>query len=268
MGEPSRRAFPAAALAALTGAAPAADLPAVVAALRPSVVAIGTLERTRHPPVVLRGTGFAIGDGTRVVTNAHVVSGELNADRFETLVVVSGRGREAASRPARLLASDPRHDLAVLDIGAPALPPVRLGDDALIPEGTAVAFTGFPIGAVLGVYPATHAGIVAAHTPIITPADSPRTLSAADLGFLREPYEVYQLDAIAYPGNSGSPVYTSGDGTVVGVVNTVFVKGKREDVLKDPSAITYAVPVRYVRALLAGDMDQARPGAPPESQEP
>ncbi|MCW8949129.1 MAG: S1C family serine protease, partial [Sedimenticola sp.] len=60
----------------------------------------------------------------------------------------------------------------------------------------------------------------------------------------------YQLDGTAYPGNSGSPVYDSQSGRVVGVLNSVFVKESKETLLERPSGISYAIPVRYVHALL------------------
>jgi hypothetical protein len=37
---------------------------------------------------------------------------------------------------------------------------------------------------------------------------------------------------------------------VLGVINSVFVKGTKEVALSDPSGITYAIPVDHVRALL------------------
>lgn len=67
---------------------------------------------------------------------------------------------------------------------------------------------------------------------------------------LRDPYMVYQLDGTAYPGNSGSPVYERETGKVIGVVNSVFVKETKENLLSNPSGITYAIPVRYVKKLL------------------
>ena len=67
---------------------------------------------------------------------------------------------------------------------------------------------------------------------------------------MRNPFVVYQLDIVAYPGNSGSPVYNVETGEVIGVVNSVFVKGTKESVLEKPSGISYAIPVRYVHDLL------------------
>jgi S1-C subfamily serine protease len=60
---------------------------------------------------------------------------------------------------------------------------------------------------------------------------------------------VMQLDATAYPGNSGSPLYDPMTGEVVGVVNSVIVKSLRESPVSHPSGITFALPVGTLRAL-------------------
>ena len=62
--------------------------------------------------------------------------------------------------------------------------------------------------------------------------------------------DIFQLDGISYPGNSGSPVYDPQTGLVYGTVNSTFIKSTKENVLKDPSAISYAIPSRYVKALM------------------
>ena len=56
-----------------------ADGPIVelIAAVKPSVVAIGTHEETRRPPDVILGTGFAVGDGGHILTALHVVRGAI-----------------------------------------------------------------------------------------------------------------------------------------------------------------------------------------------
>ena len=38
---------------------------------------------------------------------------------------------------------------------------------------------------------------------------------------------------------------------MLGIVNMVLVKNSRESLLSSPSGISYAIPVRYLRALLA-----------------
>ena len=81
-------------------------------------------------------------------------------------------------------------------------------------------------------------------------ADHGSQLTAATVRRLRAPFDVYQLDAVAYPGNSGSALYRVGSGEVIGIINSVFVKGSREHLLSQPSGIAYAIPVRHLRTLL------------------
>ena len=59
-----------------------------------------------------------------------------------------------------------------------------------------------------------------------------------------------QLDATAYPGNSGSPLYDPASGTVLGIINMGLVKGTKESAITNPSGITYAVPAHFIHALL------------------
>jgi S1-C subfamily serine protease len=99
-------------------------------------------------------------------------------------------------------------------------------------------------------YPATHRGIVASITPISLPLLHGGKTTSTSLARI-SPYEVYQLDATAYPGNSGSPLYLPDSGRVVGVINKVFVRGDRQQAAERPSGITYAIPVQHVGKLLA-----------------
>ncbi|MHA7816413.1 MAG: S1C family serine protease [Pseudohaliea sp.] len=236
--------------------APAAGLPAIIERVRPAVVGVGTAYPPRQPlggkpPNQLLGTGFAVADGTLVATNDHVLPASLDSDNRQVLAVFVGRGRDAVVRAAPVAARDPAHDLALLRVPGAPLPTLELGRAAGVREGDLTAFTGFPIGAVLGLYPVTHTGIVSSITPLARPADRARDLTAAQLRRMRAPYDVFQLDAIAYPGNSGSPVYRADTGEVIGVLNSVFVKESREALLERPSGISYAIPASHLRALLA-----------------
>ena len=231
-----------------------ADLVATVPRIKPSVVAVGTYQRTRSPAFQFRGTGFVVGNGLLVATNAHVLPERLDSDNMEALViVVPGDGETGTVRPARVVASERSRDLAVVRLeGGPALPALRLGSNARVLEGQEIAFTGFPIGNVLGMTPVTHRGIVSAITPIGIPQANSRNLNPALIRRLANVvFRVYQLDATAYPGNSGSPLYDPDSGEVLGVLNMVFVKSTKENVLADPSGISYAIPVEYLQRLLA-----------------
>jgi len=59
--------------------------------------------------------------------------------------------------------------MALLKITGPALVPLRIRDSDSVREGQEVYFTGFPIGAVLGPFPATHRGMISVVTPIAIP---------------------------------------------------------------------------------------------------
>jgi len=226
-----------------------AGLPDTIAKVRSSVVAVGTYQTTRRPPSVFRGTGFVVGDGRYVATNNHVLPEVLDEANRERLAVFAGHGTTQDVRTAKVIARDPDHDLALLEIAGAPLKPLRLAEGA-VKEGQDVAFTGFPVGMVLGLYHATHRGIVAAVSPMVIPAIGGKDLSPQAIKAMREPFDVYQLDATAYPGNSGSPVYDPETGEVIGVINSVFVKRTKEAVLTDPSGITYAIPTRFLKALL------------------
>jgi serine protease Do len=221
-----------------------------------SVVAVGTFERMRSPQFQFLGTGFAVEDGSLIATNAHVLPRLLDPVQSETIAIMiplpdKDNPNQAQVREAKQVAIDADSDLALLRISGPTLPPLKLGQSADVREGQEVFFTGFPIGAILGPHPATHRAIIASVTPIAIPLSRagelrPQTIRRLSAG----QYPVFQLDATAYPGNSGSPLYDAATGEVIGIVNKVFVQGTKEAALTQPSGITYAVPASHLRALL------------------
>lgn len=228
-----------------------ADLAEVLPRIKPSIVAVGTFQRTRSPAFRFLGTGFAVGNGSLVATNAHVIAKAVTGDQMEVLAVVLPGGDKSVVRRATQVASDRNSDLAVLRVEGAPLPPLPLAGGELVAEGRNIAFTGFPIGGALGLSPVTHRGIIAAVTPIGIPQANSQQLSPALVRRLADgAFRVYQLDATAYPGNSGSPMFDAETGEVLGIVNMVFVKGTKENVLSSPSGISYAIPVSYLRALL------------------
>ncbi|MCG8611039.1 MAG: serine protease [Pseudomonadales bacterium] len=223
-------------------------LPDVIDIVKPSIVGVGSYNKLSAPRSTVKGTGFAILSGQHILTNYHVIAG-TEAVKDETLVIFVGQGNKPEVRPVKLVAHDKVRDLAVLEQSGAPIPSLNLAEQDTLREGSAVVFTGFPIGAVLGLYPVTHRGIISSVTPIAIPANTARGLSANRLRQLRKPYFVYQLDATAYPGNSGSPMYDPDTGVVYGIVNKVFVKESKETVIQNPSGITYAIPLSSVQAL-------------------
>lgn len=229
----------------------AADLTAVIPVVKRSVVGVGTFERTRSPSIVFFGTGFVVGDGLSVITNAHVAPETLDEAHMEQLGIVTADGDMVRFRPAQLVARDKEHDLAHLRLSGAPLPALKLGDSDSVAEGQGLAFTGYPLGMVLGLHAATHRANLAAITPVVMPSLNSRKLDVRQVVQLqRSAFDIFQLDGTAYPGNSGSPVYDPASGEVWGVINAVFVKGLKETAITHPSGITYAVPVKYVKNLM------------------
>lgn len=229
-------------------AASAADLAQTVQIMKSSIVGVGTFVAMRRPPMALRGTGFVVLDGLHVITNYHVMPKALDAADRERLVIVVREGGDFTEREASVVALDPAHDLALLKMKGNPLPSVKLGSGALLLDGTEIAITGFPIGNILGIYPVTHRGIVSAITPVRVPQVDSRLLDANMI--MRDPFDVYQLDITAFPGNSGSPVYDSQTGSVEAILNSTFIKETKERALSEPSGISFAIPVVYVHLLL------------------
>lgn len=226
------------------------ELPDIIKKVKPAIVGIGTYQKTRTPAAVFRGTGFSVGDGLYILTNAHVLPEAVDKSKFETLAVFTRDGEKQTVRRAAEIAIDEVHDIALLRIGGSPLPSMRLGDSSKVREGEPYAFTGYPIGMVLGLNPVTHRGIVSAISPIAIPAHTSQRLNAKMIRRLTDSYEVFQLDATAYPGNSGSPLYDPKSGEVVGIINKVFVQETKENLLERPSGISYAIPIKYALTLL------------------
>jgi serine protease Do len=227
-----------------------ADLADTIEKIKPAVVGIGVHTPSGRQKNSLNGSGFVIGNGQYVVTNHHVLPEDLDESILQQMAIFTGSGKNAKVRTADIVASSQLHDIAILKIHGAPLPAMQLADKGFRREGSYVAFTGFPIGAVLGLYPVSHRGIIASITPTIIPVDNAQQISIKMLKMLRNPYLVYQLDATAYPGNSGSALYDVSTGDVIGIINKVFVQESKEAVISKPSGITYAIPVKYLLALL------------------
>jgi S1-C subfamily serine protease len=237
-------------LAAACSMSAQADVADTLLNVKPAVVGVGTYNPTGRPRANLMGTGFAVLDGSYVVTCAHIFAKPIDTEKNEAIAVFLGRDREMSARVSQLVAVDKAHDLALLKVSGAPLATLKLGDSTRVREGWQLYFTGYPIGSVLGLNPSTHRAGLAAIIPIFTPVASAAQLNVRALKQAGDAYEVFELDAIAYPGNSGSPVWHPDSGEVLGVLNSVYIKGAKETALSAPSGISYAIPAKYVRALL------------------
>lgn len=233
-----------------------ADLASTVAQVKPAIAIVGTYKATNSPRFTMRGTGFVVGaqgQGNKLVTSAHVLVPSAETDPQATLVVQLRMGISGwQTRAATVLEVDPQHDLALLRFDGPAVAALKVGSSDAVQEGQSVAFMGFPIGGALGFSPVTHRAMVSSIAPAALPSPTAGQLNARLIRSARNstPFDIFQLDGTAYPGNSGGPLFDPETGEVLGVVNMVLIKGTRESALTHPSGISYAVPSRYVLEML------------------
>lgn len=142
--------------------------------------------------VTQEGTAFEIKPGV-VLTNAHVIAGERSTE-----IEVNGQ-----LYPATPIFFDPGLDVALLRTSAPLGRPLTL-DPVTAARGTQAAIVGYPENGPLTVTPAGVAASITATSRDIY-----------NQGIVTK--QVYEVDGVVQPGNSGSPLVTAG-GEVVGVV--------------------------------------------------
>ncbi len=181
---------------------PLPDMVAVVAAVKPAVVAVnviapGTEAGDRRVERIGSASGWIIDASGLIVTNDHVVAGATDV----TVTLDDGR----IYRPSHI-ARDPVSDLAVIAIDASGLPVARIGRSSDLAVGTPVAALGNALGLGIGM----SGGWISRVDVSTTPKG-------------REPlYDLLETDAAINPGNSGGPLATLA-GEVVGTTNARLV---------------------------------------------
>jgi S1-C subfamily serine protease len=170
------------------------------------------------------GSGFAIDDHGRILTNAHVV-----ADATDVSVVLSGQRSLAAT----IVGRDLDTDLAVLKVDVPdgvELHALELGDSAGVQVGDPTVAIGNPFG----LDRTLTTGVVSALQRRIT----------APSGFSIE--DVIQTDAALNPGNSGGPLIDAA-GRVIGINSQIATGGAQE---RSSAGIGFAVPINTAKQVI------------------
>lgn len=164
---------------------------------------------------VHEGTGFVVDDGL-VVTNAHVVAGDGSPRVHRD---------DGASTVGRLVAFDPRRDVAVLNAPGLDRPALPLGEAG---AGAVGAVFGHPLGGPLALSPFRVEQVVPA-------------VGTDIYGRSRVRREVLVMASDLQPGDSGSPaVGPTGD-----------VAGMAFAVAPDRDGVAYALSNSEVEAVLA-----------------
>ncbi len=164
-----------------------------------------------------QGSGFIIDRDGHVLTNYHVI-----ADARQVEVVLHNRKKYRAT----VVGTDRSHDLAIIQIKAPDLAPMVLGDSRNLQVGQKV----YAIGNPFGLAGTLTSGIVSS----IRQVQEPDGVTID---------EAIQTDAAINPGNSGGPLLNS-HGEVIGI-NTMIASNVGQN-----AGIGFAIPINTAKAVL------------------
>jgi len=164
-----------------------------------------------------QGSGFVIDKEGHILTNYHVI-----ADARQVEVTLHDRKKYKAT----IVGTDKSHDLAIVQIKAPNLQPMTLGDSTNLQVGQKV----YAIGNPFGLNGTLTRGIVS----------SIRQVQEPD-GLVID--EAIQTDAAINPGNSGGPLL-NWHGEVIGI-NTMIASSVGQS-----AGIGFAIPINTAKAVV------------------
>ena len=168
---------------------------------------------------VQSGTGFAVADGSLVITNFHVVDGCKSV-------------RIANVGDGQIKTIDPGNDIAIIQPARPIRQPLRFRTGDPLKPGEDIIVIGFPLRGLLSSAPTVTTGIV------------------SSLAGLRDDRTRFQISAPVQPGNSGGPVLDKA-GNVVGMVvsklNVLRIARMTGDI---PQNVNFAIPVSIITSVL------------------
>ncbi len=166
-----------------------------------------------------QGSGFILDADGHVLTNYHVI-----ADARQVEVTLHNRKKYRAT----VVGTDRSHDLAIIQIKAPDLAAMTLGDSRNLQVGQKV----YAIGNPFGLAGTLTSGIVSS----IRSVQEPNGVNID---------EAIQTDAAINPGNSGGPLLNS-HGEVIGI-NTMIAGNPGVD---QSAGIGFAIPINTAKAVL------------------
>jgi S1-C subfamily serine protease len=197
------------------------QMESVAAKVKPSIVEVYVTLPNNEAAI---GSGVIVDSRGYIVTNNHVVSGELSIQ-----VVLSNGTKEAA----QLAGADPNYDLAVLQIAVPqgGLTVATLGNSAQLQVGQVVLVIGNPLGETETV---TN-GIVSALKRSVSEGQGAPTIQNA-----------IQTDAPINPGNSGGALVDL-QGNVVGIPTLTAIDPEFNT---PANGVGFAIPINRVKTIL------------------
>jgi serine protease Do len=185
-----------------------------------------------------QGSGVLLDERGLAITNWHVVAPVVLAGRAGSGLDVMVKLRDGRSRPAQVLTSSPRRDLALLQLKLEAderVKPIEIGRSADLMVGETVIAIGNPQG---------HANTVT--DGVLSAIDRSIRVRAPD-GQVREYTGLLQTDAAINQGNSGGALLDI-TGRLIGINNAMAMGAEN---------IGFAIPMDTVREEFEKELIQS-----------
>lgn len=185
-----------------------------------------------------QGSGVLLDDRGLAITNWHVIAPVVLGGRGGSGLDVVVKLRDGRSRPAQVLTSSPRRDLALLQLklqGDEQVKPIEIGRSADLMIGETVIAIGNPQG---------HANTVT--SGVLSAIDRSIRVRAPD-GQVREYTGLMQTDAAINQGNSGGALLDI-TGRLIGINNAMAVGAEN---------IGFAIPMDTVRSEFEKELIQS-----------
>ena len=160
--------------------------------------------------VVSRGSGFFV-HRNLIATNFHLIDG---LTRGGARVV----GRDMTYPIEKICVEDEKHDLAILQVSAPGIQPLPIGDSESVAVGDQIYVVGNPLGVLEGTF---SEGIISAIREV-------------------DAVKLFRVSAPISEGNSGGPVL-SALGEVIGVSQGIVPAGEN---------LNFAIHSIYLKSLV------------------
>lgn len=182
---------------------------------------------------------FGLGSGVIVQAEGYILTNEHVVGDADKITVALSDGREFTGQ---IRGTDPRSDLAIIQIEAKELTVARLGDSSRVTSGQWSIALGNPFGLMgsgdstrsLGTEPTLTVGVISA---------TGRNLPSMS-GHDRDYSGLIQTDAAINPGNSGGPLLNLA-GEVIGINVAILTSSRGYE------GIGFAIPVNKAKRIMA-----------------
>ncbi|MER7584001.1 trypsin-like peptidase domain-containing protein [Kitasatospora sp. NPDC097691] len=232
-----------------------ADVPAIAAAVSPSVVQI----TVKSGNGTATGTGVVLDKDGRILTNYHVIDTAGAGGRITVTF------KDGSTAQATVTGTDKAIDVAVITAtGAGNLTPAVLGDSSTVAVGDPVVAIGNPDGLTGTV----TSGIISAENRDVTvqlDEGSTSTNGGFGLPFLpgtrgtapqsngsSTTYKAFQTDAALNPGNSGGPLINA-NGQVIAINSAMYAPSGNSSAGSSSAGsvgLGFAIPMNDIKQVL------------------